>query len=442
MKFQTFKRGIHPPDGKEITNKKPIEIIMPEEGMKMVYPMSQHIGAPCEPIVAKGDRVLLGQKIAESSAFVSSPIHASVSGTVTDIKPVMTLGGTMCKAVIIENDGKYEEDPSLGKDTDYENFTKEQILEKVKNAGIVGLGGAGFPTHIKLNPPPDKKIDSIIVNAAECEPYLTTDHRVMLEKTDRLVMGLKIMLKLHPQAKGYIAIEINKPDAIEALEKATANESNISVVQLMTKYPQGSEKQMIYAVTQREVPSGKLPADVGCIVDNVDTVLAIERAVVKDRPLMRRIVTLSGDAPAKPGNYQERIGMMFNDFINMVGGFKKEPVKLIAGGPMMGPTMFTLDVPMVKTSSAITAFTAEMAVLPPERNCIRCGKCVSACPMGLMPITLNSDVIAGDDEAFEKNNGLDCIECGSCSYVCPAKRHLAQSIRTKKRAVMAAKRKK
>ncbi|MBR1443011.1 MAG: RnfABCDGE type electron transport complex subunit C, partial [Firmicutes bacterium] len=293
MKFQTFKRGIHPPDGKEITNKKPIEIIMPEEGMKMVYPMSQHIGAPCEPIVAKGDRVLLGQKIAESSAFVSSPIHASVSGTVTDIKPVMTLGGTMCKAVIIENDGKYEEDPSLGKDTDYENFTREQILEKVKNAGIVGLGGAGFPTHIKLNPPPDKKIDSIIVNAAECEPYLTTDHRVMLEKTDRLVMGLKIMLKLHPQAKGYIAIEINKPDAIEALQKATEKERNISVVQLMTKYPQGSEKQMIYAVTEREVPSGKLPADVGCIVDNVDTVLAIERAVVKDRPLMRRIVTLS-----------------------------------------------------------------------------------------------------------------------------------------------------
>lgn len=442
MKALTFKRGIHPPDGKAFTNDKPIKILMPEENTSIVIPMSQHIGAPCEPIVKKGDRVLLGQKIAESTAFVSAPIHSSVSGTVKDIKPMLTPGGAMCKSIIIENDGLLEEDPSLGKDTDYENFSKEKILEKIKNAGIVGLGGAGFPTHIKLNPPPDKKIDSIILNAAECEPYLTTDHRVLIEKTDRVVLGMKIILKIHPEATGYIAIEINKMDAIDALEKATADIPNIKVVPLMTKYPQGSEKQMIYAVTGREVPSGGLPADVGCIVDNVDTVLAIERAVAKDRPLMRRIVTLSGNAVKNPGNYQVRLGMSFRELIEMTGGFKEEPAKIIAGGPMMGIAIYSLDIPIIKTSSAILCFTKEEAELPPERNCIRCGKCVSACPMGLIPLELNQDVIAGDWAAFEKNRGLDCIECGSCSYVCPAKRHIAQSIRATKKDVLAQKRKK
>ncbi len=442
MKALTFKRGVHPPDSKEFTNKRPIEILMPEEGSDIVVPMSQHIGAPCEPIVAKGDRVLLGQKIAESGAFVSAPIHASVSGVVKEIKPVLTPGGSMSNAIIITNDGKFEEDPSLGKDTDYEGFSKEKIIEKVKKAGIVGLGGAGFPTHIKLNPGPDKKIDSIIVNAAECEPYLTTDHRVLLEKTDRVIKGLEIVLKIHPEAQGYIAVENNKPDAIEALIRASKGISNISVVILQKKYPQGSEKQMIYAVTKREVPSGKLPADVGCIVDNVDTILAIERAVVKDRPLMRRIVTLSGGAVKNPGNYQVRLGMSFRELIEMTGGFAEEPAKVIAGGPMMGVAVYSLDVPLIKTSSAILCLTREEAELPEESNCIRCGKCVAHCPMGLMPLELNGDIIANDYEKFEKNHGLDCIECGSCSYVCPAKRHLAQSIRVTKRTVMAMKKKK
>ncbi len=442
MKALTFKRGVHPPDSKEFTNKRPIEILMPEEGSDIVVPMSQHIGAPCEPIVAKGDRVLLGQKIAESGAFVSAPIHASVSGVVKEIKPVLTPGGSMSNAIIITNDGKFEEDPSLGKDTDYEGFSKEKIIEKVKKAGIVGLGGAGFPTHIKLNPGPDKKIDSIIVNAAECEPYLTTDHRVLLEKTDRVIKGLEIVLKIHPEAQGYIAVENNKPDAIEALIRASKGISNISVVILQKKYPQGSEKQMIYAVTKREVPSGKLPADDGCIVDNVDTILAIERAVVKDRPLMRRIVTLSGGAVKNPGNYQVRLGMSFRELIEMTGGFAEEPAKVIAGGPMMGVAVYSLDVPLIKTSSAILCLTREEAELPEESNCIRCGKCVAHCPMGLMPLELNGDIIANDYEKFEKNHGLDCIECGSCSYVCPAKRHLAQSIRVTKRTVMAMKKKK
>jgi len=442
MKALTFKHGVHPPDSKEYTNKKPIKILMPKEGADIVLPMSQHIGAPCEPLVAKGDHVLLGQKIGDSQAFVSSPIHSSVSGTVKEIKPVLTPGGAMSKAVIITNDGKYEEDPSLGKETNYESFSRDKIIEKVHNAGIVGLGGAGFPTHIKLNTAPDKKIDAIILNAAECEPYLTNDHRVLLEKPERVVKGMEIMLKVHPQAHGYIGVETNKPDAIEVLEKVTANIPNISVVPVKTKYPQGSEKQLIYSITRREVPSGKLPADVGCIVDNVDTVLAIERAVVRDRPLMRRIVTLTGGAIKNPGNYQVRLGMSFRELIEMTGGFSEEPAKVIAGGPMMGVAVYSLDIPLIKTSSAILCLTKAETELPEESNCIRCGKCVEHCPMGLMPLELNKDVIAKDYEAFEKNSGLDCIECGSCSFICPAKRHLAQSIRVTKRAVMAMKRKK
>lgn len=439
MGLKTFKRGIHPPDGKAYTNTKAIEILMPDEGALMVFPLSQHIGAPATPIVQKGDRVLLGQKIAEAGGFVSSPIHSSVSGTVKDIKPMSTPSGAVVNSIIIENDGLMEEDPSLGKDTDYKNFDKEKIVNKIKEAGIVGLGGAGFPTHVKLSPPPDCKIDHIIVNAAECEPYLTTDHRVMLEKTERLVEGLNIMLKLFPEAKGYIAIEANKPDAIEKISEVAANYPNISVVKLLTKYPQGSEKQLIYAVSGREVESGKLPANAGCIVDNVDTVLAIERAVAKDRPLMRRIVTLSGDAVANPGNYQVRIGMNMKDFIEKTGGFKEEPGKVIAGGPMMGPAMCNLDVPFIKTSSALVCLTPASCVLPEEMNCIRCGKCVDACPMGLMPTLLNKCALDKDYAAFVANDGIDCIECGSCSYVCPAKRHLAQTLRITKREAMALK---
>lgn len=442
MKTLTFKRGVHPPDGKSFTSDKPIQIILPKENAEIVLPVSQHIGAPCEPIVAKGDHVLLGQKIADSKGFVSAPIHSPVSGTVKDIKPMLTPSGGMCNSIIIENDGLMEWAPELGKDKDYKTFSKEKILQKIHDAGIVGLGGAGFPTHVKLNPPADKKIDSIIVNAAECEPYLTTDHRVLLEKTDRVILGLEIVLQIHTDAKGYIGVEANKPDAIEKLQKAAANNPRIEILTLQTKYPQGSEKQLIYAATNREVPSGGLPADVGCIVDNVDTILAIERAVAKGRPLMRRIVTLSGDAVKNPGNYQVRLGMSFRELIEETGGFKEEPYKVIAGGPMMGAAVFSLDIPIIKTSSAILCFTKAAAELPPERNCIRCGKCVEHCPMGLMPLELNQDSLANDLEAFEKNHGLDCIECGSCSYVCPAKRHLAQSIRTTRKNLMAQKRKK
>ena len=442
MNLKTFKiGGIHPPEGKENSKNKPIQIILPKEGTLMVFPLSQHIGAPATPIVAKGDRVLTGQKIAEAESFLCSPIHSSVSGIVKDIKPMPTPSGALVNSIIIENDALYEEDASLGQDTDYTSFSRDKILDKIKNAGIVGLGGAGFPTHIKLNPPPNETIDSIIVNAAECEPYLTTDYRVLLEKTERIVKGLEIILKLHKNAKGYIAIENNKPDAITALIEATKDIDNISVIALMTKYPQGSEKQLIYAVTGREVASGKLPASAGCIVNNVDTVLAIERAVCKDRPLMRKIVTLSGDLVNNPGNYQVKIGMPTKDLLEEVGGLNGEAAKIISGGPMMGKAIYSLDVPIIKTTSALLFFSKEAATLPEESNCIRCGKCIEACPMGLMPLSLNSDAIFSDMASFESNNGLDCITCGSCSYVCPAKRHLAQTIAAYKGQVMASKRK-
>lgn len=437
MQALTFKRGIHPPDGKEFTDDKEIKIIMPKEKALLTIPMSQHLGAPCEPLVKKGDRVLLGQKIADSGAFVSAPIHATVSGTVTDIKPMLVPNGNLCNSIIIENDGKFEEDPSLGKVKDYNSYSKEEILSLIREAGVVGLGGAGFPTHIKLNPPKDKKIDSILLNASECEPYLTTDHRVLLEKTDRVVRGLEIILKLFDGATGYIAIETNKQDAIDVLSKAVKDIPNIEVVPLKTKYPQGSEKQLIYAVTKREVLSGTLPADSGCIVNNVDTVLAIERAIIHGRPLMRRIITLTGGAVKNHGNYQVRLGMSFRDLVEEVGGFTEEPKKVISGGPMMGISISSMDIPIIKTSSAIICLTEKEAYLPPERNCIRCGKCVSHCPMGLLPLELNQNVLMDDFELFKKNNGLDCIECGSCSYMCPAKRHLAQTIRATRRTLMA-----
>lgn len=442
MILHSFKRGVHPPDGKAYSNSKPIQIIMPPEGAELVFPLSQHIGAPATALVAKGDRVLLGQKIAEAGGFVSSPIFASVSGEVKAIEPRLTISGTKVNSIVIVNDGKYEEIEGLGKDTDYKNFSRDKIIEKVKNSGIVGLGGAGFPTHVKLNPPPDNKIDSIIINAAECEPFLTTDHRLLLEKTSRIVTGLEIIMSLHPGSKGYIAIEENKPDAIEAVTKAAQGNGNIEVIVLKCKYPQGSEKHLIYAVTKREVPSGALPAAVGCIVDNVNTVLAIERAVVKDRPLMHCVVTLSGDAMKNPGNYQVRLGTNVGWLIEQTGGFNEEPGKIIAGGPMMGTALYTTDVPCQKTTSGILAFSKKMAEIPPASACIRCGKCIDACPMGLQPPEIVSDLNNKDYAAFIKHNGLDCIECGSCSYACPAKRHIAQTLRVGKREAIAFSRKK
>lgn len=443
MQTLTFKSGVHPPDGKALTAEKPVQVILPKENSLLFFPMSQHIGAPCEPIVAVGDYVKVGQKIAENAnAFLSSPIFSSVSGVVKDIRPMMTPGGAKVKSIVIENDGKMEEIEGLGAKKDYTQMTNDEIFAAIKNAGVVGLGGAGFPTHVKLNTPKDVTIDHILVNAAECEPYLTTDYRLMLEQTEKLVKGLQIMLQVHPKAKGVIGIEDNKPEAIKVLEAAVKDIPNIEVAPLKAKFPQGSEKHLIYSITKREVPSGGLPSAVGCIVDNVDTVISIYRAICEGRPLLTRIVTVSGGAPANPGNYEIRIGMTFADLMEAIGGFKEEPAKMIAGGPMMGPTMYTLDVATTKTSSALLCFTEKEAYIPPESNCIRCAKCVDHCPMRLMPFVLNQAALRGDGETFLKNHGLDCIECGSCSYICPAKRQLAQSIRARKKIEMANKAKK
>ncbi|MDR2752544.1 MAG: electron transport complex subunit RsxC [Clostridiales bacterium] len=432
----SFPNGIHPPGEKDRTSKMEIKKISPKPGSIMVFPVSQHIGAPCEPLVEAGERVLIGQKIGDSPKPVSAPIHSSVSGTVKEIKDALTPKGNLCKSVFIENDGLEEGIKPRDQAPDSAIPAREETLRRIREAGVVGLGGAGFPTHIKLNPPPGKKIDTIIVNAAECEPYLTTDHRVMLEDSDRLVTGLEVILSLFPEAQGIIGIETNKPDAIEKMSSAIKGKSRIKVVGLVPKYPQGSEKQLMYACTKREVPSGGLPADIGCLVDNVDTVVAIARAVMLERPLIRRIVTLTGGCIARAGNYEVRLGMKISELIDAIGGFSEEPYKIISGGPMMGTSMYDLDVPIIKTSSAFLCFTEKEGKLPPERPCLRCGKCVDHCPMHLMPLELNYHAINHDEDQFIKNSGLDCLECGSCSFTCPAKRHLAQSIRAMRKDLM------
>ncbi|MDR0502761.1 MAG: electron transport complex subunit RsxC [Treponema sp.] len=436
MEF-TFKRGIHPKDYKDYTRHEHINYLLPAAGSEIIFPLVMHLGAPCKPLVEKGQKVLVGQKIGDSDAFVCAPVHSSVSGIVKDIRPHLTVVGTVVESIIVENDGELAEHESIKSRDGYDDLSKEDILHIIREAGIVGLGGAGFPTHVKLSPPPDKKIDTVIINGCECEPYLTTDNRVMIEESDRIVTGLKIILKVIQGARGIIAVEDNKPHAVSSMRKACEDVPGIEVAAVKTKYPQGCEKQLVYAITKREVPSGGIPIDVGCIVNNVDTVIAIRRAIFRGRPLMRKVVTLSGGALRKPGNYKARIGTKLDDLVDLAGGFKENPEKIIVGGPLMGTAIFDTDVPIVKTTSGVLFFTKEEAYIPPERNCIRCGQCVEHCPTGLIPTELNADILKEDSEAFVRHNGLDCIECGSCSYICPAKRRLSQAIRTIRRVELA-----
>ncbi|MCL1993027.1 MAG: electron transport complex subunit RsxC [Spirochaetes bacterium] len=437
----TFKRGIHPNEAKQVTENIPIKAVFPLAKSELVYPLQQHLGAPCEPIVEVGQKVLIGEKIADSSAFISAPIHTSISGVIKEIRPHLTVSGTIVNSIIIENDGEMTEHESIQLRPGFDHLSKEEIVKIIREAGIVGLGGAGFPTHAKLSPPPDKKIDTIIVNGAECEPYLTTDNRVMIEEADRLVTGLRIMQKVLPGAKGFIAIEDNKPEAIGAVKKALENYPEINAAVMKTKYPQGSEKQLINALTQREVPSGALPIDVGCIVNNVDTVIAMHRAIFRGRPLMRKVVTITGGAIRNPGNYKVRLGTKLSDLIELVGGLKSNVAKVVAGGPMMGVAIYDINVPIVKTTGGVLFLTEKEAYIPPEGNCIRCGTCVEHCPSGLIPTELNTDILKESGDLFIKHNGLDCIECGSCSYICPAKRRLSQAIRTFRRVQLAKRRK-
>jgi len=413
----------------------PILRVEPKAGTVMVYPMVQHIGTPCTPVVAVGDIVTVGQKIGDSDAAVSSPIHSTVSGKVVNIGEALSPRGQTYQAVFIESDGQFSEHPSIQPPGDYKNMPREDILAIIREAGVVGLGGAGFPAHVKLNPPTDKPIDTIFVNAAECEPYLTTDHRVLLEETEEILAGLDVLLHIFPNARGIVAIEDNKPDAISKFKQMATND-RVSVMPLATKYPQGGEKQVIYACTGREVPSGGLPMDVGCIVHNVDTVIAIHQAVAFGRPLMRKVVTVTGGAAQTPGNYEVRLGMTFKDLLAEIGGIKSEPYKIVVGGPMMGVAQYTLDVPIIKISAAIILMTEQEAARPPEQNCFRCGKCVDHCPIGVIPSELSAYAIRNDQAQFKKYNGMDCMSCACCSYVCPAHRHVAQAINVMKKGIL------
>lgn len=439
MKRKTFKGGAHPYDGKKMSRDCPIEILNP--GDTLVYPLSQHIGAMAKPLVKAGDRVLVGQKIAEKGGFISANIHSSVSGTVKAIEKRLVATGGMVDSIIVENDGMYEEAAPIFSGNPDE-LSKDEIIKIIEEAGIVGMGGAGFPTNVKLSPKNADIIDSIIVNGAECEPYLTSDYRRMVEQTDKLVKGLKIVLKIFPDAKGYFGIEDNKPEAIEALLKATENEDRIEVVSLKTKYPQGGERSMIYAVTGRKINSKMLPADVGCIVHNVDTIYAIYNAVYNGKPLIERIVTITGDAVSTPKNFQVRIGTPFRELIDAAGGFTTEPEKIISGGPMMGFSFFNIDVPVVKGSSSLLAFIKDDVSHEEPSACIRCGRCAAACPEHLLPMKLAALAGQNEPEEFKKLGGMECVECGCCSYVCPAKRQVTQSVRSMKKLIIASARKK
>lgn len=439
MGILTFKGGIHPNDGKSLAKDQPIQELLPTGDL--VYPLSQHIGAPAAPVVKKGDYVLKGQKIADAGGFVSAPIYASVSGTVKAIEKRLTPTGSSIDSIVIENDGEYQE-VEYAPVKPLNELSGDEIRTLIADAGIVGMGGAGFPTRVKLSPKEPEKIDYIIANCAECEPYITADYRRMLENTEELVSGMRVVLSIFPNAKGIFGVEDNKKDCIEKLKEATKNEPRMEVKALQTKYPQGAERQLIYALTKRAINSSMLPADAGCIVDNVETLIGIECAVIQGRPLMERIVTVSGDDVQKPGNYKVLLGTSHSELIDAAGGFIQEPEKLISGGPMMGFAMITLDAPVTKTSSAILAFKEDVVAKSSPSACINCGRCVEVCPSRILPSRLADFAERMDEEAFTALNGLECVECGSCSYVCPAKRQLKQAIGSMRKIALANRKKK
>ncbi|MEA4846746.1 MAG: electron transport complex subunit RsxC [Clostridiaceae bacterium] len=439
MRTLTFKGGTHPPHSKKATESLAIE--KANEPKVVVIPMQQHIGAPCEPIVQVGDEVKIGQKIGEAKGFVSVPVHSSVSGKVIAVEPRLYSGGTAVPCIVIESDMLNTISDEVVPKGDLAALSPEDIKNIIKEAGIVGMGGATFPTHVKLSPPPDKNVDTVILNGAECEPYLTSDHRLMLEHPEDVVFGLQAFMKTLGVKKGYIGIETNKPDALEKVFEAAKGIEDIEVVALKTKYPQGAEKQLIHACTNREVPSGGLPADAGVVVNNVGTAAAVAKAIKTGMPLIERIVTVTGAGVNNPKNLLVKIGTSFRDIIEQCGGFKGNVGKVIAGGPMMGITQFSVDIPAIKGTSGILVLSEEEARLPEPSNCIKCGKCVEACPINLMPVNISAYSLAGMYEQAETLNAMDCIECGSCSFVCPAKRPLVDSIRVSKREILARRKK-
>ena len=439
MGLATFKGGIHTYEGKELSENKPVQVLQPKG--EMVFPLSQHIGAPAKPLVAAGDQVLVGQKIGEAGGFISACVISSVSGTVKTIEPRMVANGSMVMSIIVDNDGKYQEAEGFGKQRDPKSLSKEEIRDIVKEAGIVGLGGAGFPTHVKLTPKDETKIDTIIVNGAECEPYLTSDYRMMLEEPESIIKGLNIILQLFDNAKGVIGIEDNKPEAIKVMTELVKDEPRITVCPLKTKYPQGGERALIYAVTGRKINSSMLPADAGCIVDNVDTVISIYNAVANSTPLIRRIVTVTGDAIANPQNYNVRTGTNYAELLEASGGFKTEPEKVISGGPMMGQALFNMNIPVTKTSSALTCMSKDEVALSAPTACIRCGRCVNVCPSRVVPQMMMQAAMRSDIDTFVKLDGMECCECGCCAYACPAKLPLTQAFKEMRKTVIASRKK-
>lgn len=421
--IRKFRGGIKPPHYKVTSEYETVKMPVPA---KVVIPMLQHIGAPCTPVVNKGERVLVGQKIGGSDAMISAPIHSSVSGIVKDIRPMLYPGGFEVISLEITPDGQQEVHDSV---VPHVNLTKEELLIKIKESGLVGLGGAGFPTSVKLSPPPGKVLDILVINGAECEPYITSDYREMIENAKGILEGTRIVMELTGIKNAFVGIEENKPEAIEKIGLLSKEYGNIEVVPLRTRYPQGGEKQLIYAVTGRKVLAGKLPSDVGVLVQNVNTVSFIDEYVRTGMPLIRKKVTVDGGAVAKPMNVEVLIGTPLNEVFEFCGGLLEQPHKVIMGGPMMGVSQFSLENVVVKHTNALLALTEKEAKLRNESVCIRCGKCVEACPMSLMPLYINAYSLKGNIEDALKYHLNDCIECGCCSYVCPASRHLVQSIR-------------
>ena len=439
LKRFTFKGGAHPPEGKEYTEHKAIEVMPAPQ--QVFIPLQQHIGAPSEPIVQPGEEVKVGDKISEAKGFVSVPVHASVSGKVVKILAhPHPLGGKQ-QVVVIQNDGQDTLSDAIKPTENYLELSADELRQRIQDAGIAGMGGATFPTHVKLSPPKEKPIDTLIINGAECEPYLTADHRLMVEFPDDILKGVEIIQKILGVKRTYIAIEKNKPDAIKILREKAASLPGVEVVGLNVKYPQGAEKQLIKAITGREVPTGGLPMDVGCLVQNVGTVRAIYQAVALGIPLYQRVVTVTGPGVVEPKNLLVRLGTPFKDVIEFCGGYKEDASKLIMGGPMMGIAQHTDEVPVIKGTSGILVLTEALTPFRPISPCIGCARCVDSCPMGLMPTTLAEWVDHKLLDQAEKYGLMDCIECGTCSYVCPANRQLLQSIRFGKYQVMQLRRK-
>ena len=440
MQIKTFKGGVHPEEFKDVSKTLPVERYLPKG--EMVFPLNQHIGAPAKPVVQKGDEVLAGQLIAEAGGFVSANIVSSCSGKVKAIENRLVASGVKVPCIVIDNDGQFNQLPEIGSTIHtLADLSDKEILAAIRKAGIVGLGGAGFPTDVKLMPKKPEAIEYVIANGCECEPYITCDDRLMQDKNRGVVEGLKLVLQLFPNAEGVIAIEDNKPDAIKAMEAVCSTEKQIYVQPVKTKYPQGGERNLISVISGRDIKVGMLPAEVGCVVCNVATLYAIYRACYKEIPLMERYFTITGDAVKQPRTIIAKIGTSSEELIEAAGGLKEGVTlkKALSGGPMMGMAISSLSVPIAKNNNALTLL-AEDPVETAEKQmtaCIRCGRCTQVCPIHLVPQAMAMAAERHDLEHFEKLYGMDCFQCGSCTYICPAKRPLMQLFKEAKAAVIA-----